>query len=122
MYSGEGEAAYRGGYHHGFQDGRRGRDSDHERYYYEYNARTENAFEKGYALGFDAGEDQAEASETDRDAAQNQGYDAGRTDSEIGQPPQYQRHRHAYTLETEASYAKGYQKGYREGRAALRGE
>ncbi|WP_009964188.1 hypothetical protein [Verrucomicrobium spinosum] len=122
MYSGQGEAAYRGGYHHGFQDGRRGRDSDYERYYYEYNPRTEKPFEKGYDLGYEAGEDQAEAREVDRDAARNHGYDAGHTDSENGQPPYYQRHRHAYTLDTEPTFAKGYEKGYREGRSALRGE
>ncbi|HSJ01820.1 MAG: hypothetical protein ACAI34_10015 [Verrucomicrobium sp.] len=119
-YSGEKESAYRKGYHLGFQDGKRRRDDDSERYYYDYNQLTEKAFEKGYDLGYEAGNDQADATEVDRDAAQNHGYEAGRSDSENGVPPLYQRHRESYNLETESSFSRGYQKGYREGRAALK--
>lgn len=118
-YTGESEAAYRRGYHHGAQDGRRKRDSDYERYYYEYRPQTEKAFEQGYDLGYESGEDQAEASESDRDAARNQGYDAGRSDCENGQAPDPQRHRRYFTLETEGSFTKGYLQGYKEGREAL---
>ena len=85
-----------------------------------YSGEKESAYRKGYHLGYEAGNDQADATEVDRDAAQHHGYEAGRSDSENGVPPLYQRHRESYNLETESSFSRGYQKGYREGRAALK--
>lgn len=116
QYSGASETAYRRAYQLGFLDGRRGREEDYERYYYEYNQATEHAFERGYDLGFETGEDQAEADESDRDRATNEGYNAGRGDAENGLSPFHQRHRSAYSTATESSFRCGYVKGYNAAR------
>ena len=116
QYSGASEAAYRQGYHLGFQDGKRSRDEDYERYHYEYKDETEDAFSRGYELGYSAGEDQASADDDAKDRAKNDGYAAGRTDAENGLSPFYQRHRNAYTEATEPNFRKGYMKGYEAGR------
>lgn len=116
QYSGASETAYRRGYHLGFQDGKRGRDDDYERYHYEYADDTETAFERGYILGYEAGEDQSEADDTARDRAKNDGYSAGRTDAENGLSPFYQRHRRDYTEATESDFRNGYVKGYNAAR------
>jgi len=115
-YRGAKESAYRQGYHRGFQDGRRGRDDDYERYHFEYSTATEDAYERGYDLGYETGEDQADANEEIKDRTYSEGYDAGHSDAENGRSPYYQRHEHKYSPVTESDFRKGYTKGYREGR------
>lgn len=116
VYSGAKESAYRQGYHRGFQDGRRGRDDDYERFHYEYSKATEDAYERGYDLGYEAGEDQADANEEIKDRVYEDGQEAGQADAENGRSPYYQRHEHKYSPVTESDFRKGYTKGYREGR------
>ena len=115
-FSGDDEIAYRRAYYHGFEDGKRDRDDDFERYHNEYDGRTEKAFERGYNQGYEAGREQADASEEAKDAAFNQGVELGRADCENAQTPFYQRHHAVYTSSTESSFRRGYVQGYQEAR------
>lgn len=117
-YRGAKESAYRQGYHRGFQDGRRNRDDDYERYHSEYSRATEDAYERGYELGYETGENQADANEEIKDRAFSEGSEAGQADAENGRSPYYQRHENKYSPVTESDFRKGYTKGYREGRGS----
>ncbi|MFZ4765756.1 MAG: hypothetical protein ACOYMN_12450, partial [Roseimicrobium sp.] len=80
-YAGAEEAAYRKGYHLGFQDGKYSRTSDHERYHDDYAAATESAFATGYRFGHEAATDQADARDDERKLSRELGYEAGNTDA-----------------------------------------
>lgn len=117
-YSGAKAKTYRSGYHHGFMDGSSGRDENFERYHDEYPADMVLMFSSGYHNGHAAGRlQQTKASTADQERAWQDGYDAGRADSENSLSPNYKRHRAEYSTATETSYSQGYARGYHDFRS-----
>jgi hypothetical protein len=113
-FSGSHVTAYRSGYHHGFQDGKGRQEDDFERHFADYKTDTRGAFERGYYLGYEAGQHEAVPATEDKDRTFNAGYEAGRSDFENGMKPSHQRYRARYTASTEEDFRKGYMAGFDE--------
>lgn len=119
QYSGLDEKAYRSGYHQGLLDGSAGAEENHEQHYRDYQPETAAVYATGYATGYAAGKDRARPDDSSLAASWELGLEAGRNDAENGLPPDPQRHRANYTLQTGPDFTRGYREGFTKAREAL---